>query len=643
MPCEHGAFVAAYPSDEGWRGFFRTTAYRTHDIAEFKSSDSSMGSNANIELVRTGIDGEDPRVFMFRDQWYGVDNTYGCVSLFAAEDPVGKRARVPFDGKNFTFIPCREDGYLYVITWFEPLTVYRTSDPFEISKWEAVACASSRWRLNLLGRPSEYRGGTPGYPMRHFSDNTSLYRGWYFGFGHRTWNEDVLVKNTRLGSLRVPGPLRHRPFFWMASLGHHDITIRVQELLHLEHTVFKNNIIDPTCIVEMNGSHHLICAESEKVWYGPQNYVNSVYQIGWPCGFDIIHSTYKNGDDELVFAKIHKYEHPRSLQCLAIKIEKNLATCLAQDSAEEDADTIAAAQALVEVLNAHVLPDFGETSSLEGYYPFGSKAVKLHGFGWAVSTDTLQNDRILLMPDMRFHNIPICNQEWLNLRSDEYPAYNNRFVDYIPTYDFLYAALSNCPSNIYEPISKFIFQFNQKYVPLPCAPASKPYIHIRNERGVNQIELISDSSNEALDTEKQIVDTLQRVVLPFWTFDLSGYYCIGDNLYPMPKTDMDTDVCFIQSGEYRKWPDSLQWPPKLIVSSDDRIYWFSSFLRRGFTHISVEELSRKTSDDADHVRWNAVVASAHLTREKAIAYTSRCLRKVQFVKRDLYVTIRSIK
>ena len=649
LPSEHGALVALYaesgPVEKGsCSGFLTSTDPRKREISQFRC-DSLLGSN--IEVVREGIIGEDPRVFQFNGRWYGVDNTHGRVSLFEADDPDGKRARVPFDGKDFTFIPCIEDGYLYVMTWFDPLIIYKTRDPFG-GEWETVTCTPSHWDLNMTGLPCEHKGGTPGLPLHSVYPENSSAQGWYYGFGHRAWNEQLRVQRDALGPVTVPGELQHRPFFWMMFLGNNALSIRIQELNHLEASPFNKNIIDPVSVIELNGSHHLVCAER----CGDRACVNTVYNIEWPMRFDIMYSSSINAygfskySDEYLFAKLDILEHPNALQCLAVKIENNRASCIMPSTQQaEEADTVAAAEKLVEIINDHVLPSMHATSNLDGYYPFGMKSIRMHGFGWAVSVNVDHKGRVLLMPDMRYH----VSSGGHKIHPAQHGEINNHncFVDYIPLeFNFLKDALSNCHSNVYNAISKVIFQFKQNVVPLIDEPAVKPYVHVRNEQGINLISLISDSSNEALDLEMQCVEIMQNVMLPSLTspeLNLAGYYCIDDGMYPMPKTNMDTDICFVSRGEYRKWVDSmLHWPPKLIVSSDDRIYWFSSGMRSGMTHLSPEEFSRKTCADLDHIRWNAVAASEAVTRENAIEYILRCLYKIHTVNRNLLVNVRSV-
>ena len=100
----------------------------------------------------------------------------------------------------------------------------------------------------------EYRGGTPGYKL---NDNE------YYGFGHRTYYENNIIK--------------HDIFKWIV----HFDKDKLPRISHfdIEQPYNSKYICDPTSIIEINNKKYLITAETDKGWFEEQDYVTNVYEI----------------------------------------------------------------------------------------------------------------------------------------------------------------------------------------------------------------------------------------------------------------------------------------------------------------------------------------------------------------------------
>ena len=100
----------------------------------------------------------------------------------------------------------------------------------------------------------EYRGGTPGYKL---NENE------YYGFGHRTYIEDSILK--------------HDIFKWVVYFDNNKLP-RISHF-DIEQPCNSKNICDPTSIIEINNKKYLITAETDKSWFCEQDYITNVYEI----------------------------------------------------------------------------------------------------------------------------------------------------------------------------------------------------------------------------------------------------------------------------------------------------------------------------------------------------------------------------
>lgn len=85
-----------------------------------------------------------------------------------------KYTKINISGKNISFI--NHNNMLYFIHYIKPFKLYR----FDIETGDIIEeKVEDDKNMN-----KEYRGGTPGYKL---DDNT------YYGFGHRTYNENKVL------------------------------------------------------------------------------------------------------------------------------------------------------------------------------------------------------------------------------------------------------------------------------------------------------------------------------------------------------------------------------------------------------------------------------------------------------------------
>jgi hypothetical protein len=99
----------------------------------------------------------------------------------------------------------------------------------------------------------EYRGGTPGYKLNNNE---------YYGFGHRTYLQDNIMK--------------HDIFKWIVYFDN-----KLPRISHfnIEQPYNSKNICDPTSIIEINNTKYLITAETDNIWVCEQDYITNVYEI----------------------------------------------------------------------------------------------------------------------------------------------------------------------------------------------------------------------------------------------------------------------------------------------------------------------------------------------------------------------------
>jgi len=187
--------------------------------------------------------GEDPRCFEYNNKIYVLDNYLNDMFLIDCENNI--YTKINISGKNISFI--NHNNKLYFIHYIKPFELY-TFD-VETGYITKIDVDDDKHNYNY-----EYRGGTPGYKL---NENE------YYGFGHRTYIQD--------------GILKHDIFKWIVSfdndklpiISHHDI----------EQPYNSKNICDPTSMIEINNKKYLITAEADDPWFCEQDYITNVYEI----------------------------------------------------------------------------------------------------------------------------------------------------------------------------------------------------------------------------------------------------------------------------------------------------------------------------------------------------------------------------
>jgi len=187
--------------------------------------------------------GEDPRCFEFNNKLYVLDNYYNDMHLIEYETK--KFTRICAFGKNISFI--NHNNTLYFIHYIKPFVLY-TFD-IETGYIKNVIVDDDKCNYNY-----EYRGGTPGYKL---NENE------YYGFGHRTYIRD--------------GILKHDIFKWIVYFEDNKLP-RISHF-DIEQPCNSKNICDPTSVIEIKNKKYLITAESEYAWFYEQDYITNVYEI----------------------------------------------------------------------------------------------------------------------------------------------------------------------------------------------------------------------------------------------------------------------------------------------------------------------------------------------------------------------------
>jgi hypothetical protein len=156
-----------------------------------------------------------------------------------------KYTKINISGKNISFI--NHNNVLYFIHYIKPFNLY-TFD-VETGDIKKIDVIDNKKNYNY-----EYRGGTPGY---------KLYKNEYYGFGHRTY-----IKN---------GILKHDIFKWIVYFDNH----KLPRISHFDIKQPRNskNICDPTSVIELNNKKYLITAEADNPWFVKQDYITNVYEI----------------------------------------------------------------------------------------------------------------------------------------------------------------------------------------------------------------------------------------------------------------------------------------------------------------------------------------------------------------------------
>jgi hypothetical protein len=201
----------------------------------------------NFDIIEDNNDiifiGEDPRCFEYNHKIYILDNCLNDTHLIDYDDI--KYIKVSISGKNISFINHKNN--LYFIHYIKPFELY-TFD-LESGTITKVEVDDDKKSYNY-----EYRGGTPGYKL---NDNE------YYGFGHRTYLQDGIMK--------------HDIFKWIVHLEDNKLP-RISHF-DIEQPYNSNNICDPTSVIHLNNKTYLITAESDKQWFADQEYITNVYEI----------------------------------------------------------------------------------------------------------------------------------------------------------------------------------------------------------------------------------------------------------------------------------------------------------------------------------------------------------------------------
>jgi hypothetical protein len=205
-----------------------------------------MFLNYNLDVIKDDgillLRGEDPRCFIHNDHIYVQDNFWNDMHLINITDDFNTM-KINISGKNISFIS--HANRLFFIHYMCPFVMYElcleTGEIFPVDVYDHGI-------YNL-----EYRGGTPAYKL---NDNL------YYGFGHRTYTEDDIIK--------------HDIFYWEVDFSHTKPFLNVYDI---EQPPGSLNICDPTSVIEIEGRLFLITAESEHPWFRYQDYQTNVYEI----------------------------------------------------------------------------------------------------------------------------------------------------------------------------------------------------------------------------------------------------------------------------------------------------------------------------------------------------------------------------
>ena len=202
--------------------------------------------NDNFEIIEECTDkliGEDPRVFIFNKELYIQDNMLSDMKLINYEN--NNYIDIDIKGKNISFFEHKNE--LYFIHYIKPLHIYKFNiNDKKISKID-VDDDKNDYKY-------EYRGGTPGYKL----DNNT-----YFGYGHRTYKVDKILK--------------HDIFKWVLYFEENKLP-RISHY-NIEQPSKSKNICDPTSVLIIDNKKYLITAESDFSWFREQDYITNVYEI----------------------------------------------------------------------------------------------------------------------------------------------------------------------------------------------------------------------------------------------------------------------------------------------------------------------------------------------------------------------------
>jgi hypothetical protein len=217
-----------------------------HNYAEHQLKFMLLNEELNVisDDEKLIIDGEDPRTFYHNGDVYIQDNYWNDVHLINFTQNTS--TKVDISGKNFSFISHK--SRLFFIHIMCPFTMYEFCE--ETGEIFPVRVKRQKTYVNY-----EYRGGTPGY---------HLYDSIYYGFGHRTYYEENVLK--------------HDVFYWEVDFEGKYPNIMMYSILQPPGSL---NICDPTSLIKIHGKEYLITAESEFSWFQDQDYVTNIYEIIW--------------------------------------------------------------------------------------------------------------------------------------------------------------------------------------------------------------------------------------------------------------------------------------------------------------------------------------------------------------------------
>ena len=230
-----------------------------------------LDKNFNIiKEYSSTFNGEDPRCFYYNNQLYIQDNYFNNMHLinyninkYIPINILKKNINLDninifnnninikhsnyisnISGKNISFISHKNK--LYFIHYMKPFKLFNFDIESGISYEIEV---DNRYESNY-----EYRGGTPGYKLNETT---------YYGFGHKTYEENDLLK--------------HDIFKWI--LYFEDNKKPRILIIDIEQPLNSKNICDPTSVIKIDNQLYLITAESEYSWFCEQDYITNIYKI----------------------------------------------------------------------------------------------------------------------------------------------------------------------------------------------------------------------------------------------------------------------------------------------------------------------------------------------------------------------------
>ena len=209
-----------------------------------------LDKNFNIIKEYSSIfNGEDPRCFYYKNELYILDNYFNNMHLinyntkkYITINIIGNNINI--SGKNISFFTHKNK--LYFIHYMKPFKLFNFDIESGISSEIEV---DNRYESN-----NEYRGGTPGYKLNETT---------YYGFGHRTYEENDILK--------------HDIFKWI--LYFEDNKKPRILIIDIEQPLNSKNICDPTSVIKIDNQLYLITAESECSWFCEQDYITNIYKI----------------------------------------------------------------------------------------------------------------------------------------------------------------------------------------------------------------------------------------------------------------------------------------------------------------------------------------------------------------------------